>query len=102
LKAASARLGHPDLGEIVTVKYSAAGPQKASLTNEAGELETVDATQLDQLPRLLRNGIAHFNVLPLAEGHRFGGIPFGMSGKARSHLLRIWLSMTFARSLCTC
>jgi hypothetical protein len=69
-----ALLGYPDLGEIVKVKYSAAGPKRASFTNEAGELETIDATQLDQLPRLLRNGIAHFNIRPLAEGERFGGI----------------------------
>ena len=66
--------GYPDLGEVVKIRYSAAGPKQAQFTNEAGELETIDATHLDQLPRLLRNGIAHFNILPLAEGDRFGGI----------------------------
>ncbi len=62
------------LDHIIEVKYSAEGSNYVSLDASNGPAEIVDAQSLKDLPRLLRNSIAHFNIRPLDVDGRFGGI----------------------------
>jgi hypothetical protein len=39
-----------------------------------GERELINPSSIKSLPKLLRNSIAHFNVLPLKENGRFSGV----------------------------
>lgn len=36
--------------------------------------EDLDPERVEMLPRMLRNGLAHFNLLPIPDGDRFAGI----------------------------
>ena len=44
------------------------------LSSGDGATETIDPRSLKNLPRLLRNSIAHFNIRPIGVDGRFGGI----------------------------
>ena len=60
--------------DIIQVRYSAEVKGRVSLTGADGPPETIDARSLKNLPKLLRNSIAHFNIRPLDVDGRFGGI----------------------------
>ena len=62
------------LDAIIQVRYSSQVSGGISLTGPNGLPETIDATSLKDLPRLLRNSIAHFNIRPIDVDGRFGGI----------------------------
>jgi hypothetical protein len=62
------------LSRVVAIRYSAAGAGSVQLTGNDGETETVDPTSLTDLPKLLRHGIAHFNILPIERNGSFAGI----------------------------
>lgn len=67
---------HAQLGHVLTIRYpeSIRKGGHIELTGADGDSERVDPSSIADLPRLLRNGIAHFNVLPLNEDGRFSGI----------------------------
>lgn len=57
--------GYKSVSQTVTIRYDLANP----------DAETIRPEDVKNLPRLLRNGIAHFNVLPLGDrGGRFTGV----------------------------
>lgn len=58
--------------DVVRIRYSAG--ERTTLTGDDEPPETLDARSLKDLPRLLRNSIAHFNIRPLDIDGRFGGI----------------------------
>jgi len=62
------------LDAIIQVRYSSQVNGGICLTDADGLPETIDATSLKDLPRLLRNSIAHFNIRPIDVHGRFGGI----------------------------
>jgi hypothetical protein len=62
------------LPRVVAVKYSAAGAGRAEVTGPDGERETVDPASIRNLPELLRNAIAHFNVRPIERNGCFAGV----------------------------
>lgn len=62
------------LNDIIRVRYSAEGGGRVSLDGGNGPAEIIDTRSLKELPRLLRNSIAHFNIRPLDLDGRFGGI----------------------------
>jgi HEPN pEK499 p136 len=62
------------LSRVVAIRYSAAGPGRVEITGSDGERETVDPTSIRNLPKLLRNGIAHFNIRPIERNGSFAGI----------------------------
>ncbi len=51
--------------EIIQVRYSTEANGRVTLTDAEGHSEKVDARSLKELPRLLRNSIAHFNIRAL-------------------------------------
>jgi hypothetical protein len=62
--------------EVLQVRYSTEANGRVILMAPEGRSETVDARSLKELPRLLRNSIAHFNIRPLdvhGDG-RFSGV----------------------------
>jgi HEPN pEK499 p136 len=63
-----------DLGRILKIRYPTGGARSIELTGLQGERECIDPTSIGGLPRVLRNGIAHFNVRPIDENNRFAGI----------------------------
>jgi HEPN pEK499 p136 len=65
---------HGPLDEIVAVRYSAHASGLLTLPGPDGTAETIDPTSLRNLPRLLRNSIAHFNIRAIDIDGRFGGI----------------------------
>jgi HEPN pEK499 p136 len=65
--------GYEHLGKVVAVKYPN-DPGKVELTDLGGETRLVDPSSIEDLPRLLRNSIAHFNIRPIDKDGRFGGI----------------------------
>src|SRR5467141_2038690 len=50
------------LNRVLNIRYSLHGDKKVELTNADGEAAFVDPANLTDLPTLLRNSIAHFNV----------------------------------------
>lgn len=66
--------GYDNINDIVRVRYSLSGPGRAEFTDVTGREEMIDASSLEELPRLLRNSIAHFNILPISNGNHFDGI----------------------------
>jgi hypothetical protein len=44
------------------------------MTGSVGESVIVDPAELSNLPRLLRNSLAHFNILPINREGRFAGV----------------------------
>ena len=62
------------IDEIICVKYSAEPNGRVRLMADNGTSEIIDAKSVKNLPRLLRNSIAHFNIKPLNVDGQFGGI----------------------------
>ena len=62
------------LSRVVAIRYSAAGAGRVEISGPDGEKETVDPTAIRNLPKLLRNGIAHFNIRPIEQNGTFAGI----------------------------
>lgn len=62
------------LEQIVSIRYSADASGLVSLPVAEGVAEAIDPKSLKNLPRLLRNSIAHFNIRPIDVNGRFGGI----------------------------
>ena len=61
------------LSSAVTVHH-ASGGGAIEIAGAEGDLETIDPSSIKDLPRLLRNAIAHFNVRPINKDGRFGGV----------------------------
>jgi hypothetical protein len=66
--------GYTDLKSVVTVIYPEGPNGSVELVGEGGVLERVDPTNIKDLPRLLRNSIAHFNIRPIKKNGLFGGV----------------------------
>ena len=66
--------GYKSLEDVLTIRYSRSGPGKIEITDPDGEAVFIDPNKLTKLPVLLRNSIAHFNMLPLNVGGRFAGV----------------------------
>lgn len=66
--------GYPDVNDVVQVRYSRLGKGRIEIADDAGKEIVIDARDLRDLPRLLRNSIAHFNMRPIDLGGRFGGV----------------------------
>lgn len=62
------------LDDIIQVRYSAEAGGRVTVANPDGPSETIDAKSLKDMPRLLRNSIAHFDIRPINVEGRFGGI----------------------------
>ena len=66
--------GYKPLEDVLTVRYSRSGLRKIEITDPNGEAVLIDPSKLTKLPVLLRNSIAHFNMLPLDVDGRFAGV----------------------------
>jgi hypothetical protein len=62
------------LKRVLNIVYSRHGPDRVEITDLDGDAIMVDPTSLSKLPTLLRNSIAHFNILPRNVDGRFAGI----------------------------
>ena len=62
------------LSRVIAIKYSAGRAGRVEISGPDGERETVDPTSIKDLPRLLRNAIAHFNVRPVERNGSFAGV----------------------------
>jgi hypothetical protein len=67
-------LRYSDLGDVLKVKWSQQKGKSIEISDEMGEPVEIDPSSVDQLPRLLRNSIAHFNIRPIDVEGRFGGV----------------------------
>jgi hypothetical protein len=65
---------YKSLGRVVKVIYTVHEGGRVELTDADGEPVLIDPAVITNLPALLRNSVAHFNVLPIDNGGRFGGI----------------------------
>jgi hypothetical protein len=66
--------GYQPLDRVLNVIYSTHGPDQVEMTGTDGEPVMVDPAKMSSLPRLLRNSLAHFNILPINKEGRFAGI----------------------------
>ena len=66
--------GYRGLRNIVTIRYRRGKESTVELGGAGDRLETIDPADLSDLPRLLRNSIAHFNIMPMNKEGRFGGV----------------------------
>ncbi|MBB3020418.1 hypothetical protein FHR70_003499 [Microvirga lupini] len=68
--------GYKPLPDAVRIVYPSPTELKngVEITGADGERERVDPGSLKNLPRLLRNSIAHFNILPLERDGLFSGV----------------------------
>ena len=62
------------LSRVVTIRYPTAGAGRVEIAGSDGERETVEPASIRDLPKLLRNGIAHFNIGPIEWNGSFAGI----------------------------
>jgi HEPN pEK499 p136 len=60
--------------ELNQQKKGLSDDRRLEITDDAGDVVMIDASSLKHLPRILRNCIAHFNILPLNREGRFDGI----------------------------
>ena len=73
--------GYKPLKQVLTVIHSRHPGDEIEITGADGEAIYMDPSQLKNLPGLLRNSIAHFNILPI--GKEAGSRAF-VSGTGRS------------------
>ena len=66
--------GYEPLHRVLRVVYSRRNDNMIEITDSEGEAKFVDPKRLSELPALLRNSVAHFNILPIVKEGRFGGI----------------------------
>ncbi|WP_046869225.1 HEPN family nuclease [Microvirga massiliensis] len=76
---ASEFLGHltsryPKIEDIVTVQFFRLKGRRFHRSDPDWDESYVRNFPVRELPHYLRNGIAHFNVLPIANGKLFGGV----------------------------
>jgi hypothetical protein len=50
------------LSNVITIEYPKVNGTKIEIVGASGERHRIDPTSIEDLPRLLRNSIAHFNV----------------------------------------
>ena len=62
------------LSNVITIKYPKLSGAKIEIVGDSGERLRIDPTSVKNLPRLLRNSIAHFNVRPIDKNGRFAGV----------------------------
>jgi hypothetical protein len=62
------------LDRVLKIKYPLHSDKEIELTDADGETVLVNPANITNLPTLLRNCVAHFNVLPIDRGGRFAGI----------------------------
>jgi hypothetical protein len=62
------------LSNVVTIRYPKLNQSDIELVEASGERHRIDPTSIEELPRLLRNSIAHFNILPISKDGRFAGV----------------------------
>lgn len=62
------------LDQIIDVKYIADQNGQITIAGVGGANERIDPRSIKSLPRLLRNSIAHFHILPIGVDGRFAGI----------------------------
>ncbi|MEY9405526.1 hypothetical protein ABIF65_011657 [Bradyrhizobium japonicum] len=66
--------GYEPMDRVLNVVYSRHGGGRIQMTGAEGEAVMVDPTRPSSLPKLLRNSLAHFNILPINKEGRFAGI----------------------------
>jgi hypothetical protein len=66
--------GYTPMHRVLNVVYSRHGGERIEMTGSEGEAVMIDHTRLSNLPKLLRNSLAHFNILPINKEGRFAGI----------------------------
>jgi hypothetical protein len=66
--------GYRPLHRVLSVIFSRHGSDRVEMTDADGDAVIVDPNRLSNLPRLLRNSLAHFNILPINIYGRFAGI----------------------------
>jgi hypothetical protein len=67
--------GYKPLKQVLPVIHSRHPGDEIEITGADGEATYINPSQLKNLPGLLRNSIAHFNILPIGkEGGRFAGV----------------------------
>lgn len=59
---------YSNLDEVIRVRYP------SGIEEEEGQNSIAPPLTIEQLPRFLRNSIAHLNILPLKEGNRMSGV----------------------------
>ena len=63
------------LSDVMTVLYPDSNAQQVEIASEDGLPVRIDPAEIEDLPRLLRNSIAHFNVRPIGtDDGRFRGV----------------------------
>jgi hypothetical protein len=62
------------LDHVVAIKYPTGDANCVEIIGPDGARENIDPKSIRDLPRILRNSIAHFNVRPIDKNGRFGGI----------------------------
>lgn len=62
------------IGNVVEVVWSKSRGKTVEMTGPDGEALPIDPSKVQDLPRLLRNCIAHCNIVPINIEGRFGGI----------------------------
>jgi hypothetical protein len=66
--------GYEPMRQVLSVVYSRRTGGRIEIADADGEPVLIDPTRLQNLPGLLRNSVAHFNMLPLESGGRFSGV----------------------------
>lgn len=66
--------GYKSLGKVVNVVFSIRNDARIEIADADGGAVIIDPALMTDLPRLLRNSVAHFNILPLNKDGRFSGI----------------------------
>jgi hypothetical protein len=66
--------GYKSLRNVLNVVYSQRDEAGVEIADADGDAVIIDPARLVDLPRLLRNSVAHFNILPINKGGRFSGI----------------------------
>jgi len=62
------------LSNVITIKHPKRSGANIEIVGDSGERHRIDPTSVNDLPRLLRNSIAHFNVRPIGKDGRFAGV----------------------------
>jgi hypothetical protein len=93
--------GYKPLGDVVKIRYSHLGRpvERIEVCGSDGERDVINPSSIKSLPKLLRNSIAHFNVLPLEENGRFSGVRVWNKDEAGNVTLVADLAFDQLRSL---
>jgi hypothetical protein len=93
--------GYNSLGDVVKIRYpNLERPgERIEVCGSDGERELTNPSSIKSLPKLLRNSIAHFNLLPLKEKGRFSGVRVWNKDEAGNVTLVADLAFNELRSL---